>query len=184
MARAKLGDRSGHREASQLHFHKWHSGGWNQEGRGGLEEGVTPPCGVAYGEGGAQISYNDALRRYMMTFVCTAYRCAPNGRCEPSELSLFYSTATNLAVQDWTAPRPIENSTRRYVADPKGGWIIDGGYPSFVSPGCEAGHLGLSGSVFLLKGNPLPTRQFVSRSFTIRPADGTPLSANGCHRNR
>jgi hypothetical protein len=184
MARAKLGDRFGHHEAGQLHFHKWHNGGWTQEGRGGLEDGVTPPCGASYGEGGAQITYTDALQRYMMTFVCTTYRCASAGKCEPSELSLYYSTATNLATQDWTPPQRIENSTRPYVADPKGGWIIDGGYPSFVSPGCKSGHIGLSGTVFFLKGNVLGERQFVSRSFTIRPASPVgergPALANGC----
>ena len=47
-----------------------------------------------------------------------------------------------------------------------------------------ARHLGLSGSVFLMKGNPLGERQFVARSFTIKQA--APLAqrpaamANGC----
>lgn len=52
---------------------------------------------------------------------------------------------------------------------------MDGGYPSFISPGCDQGHLGLSGYVFLLKGNPLADRRFVSREFTIRPP-------GRCHR--
>ena len=88
---------------------------------------------------------------------------------------------------EMTPAQRIENSTYPHVAQPKGGWIVDGGYPSFVSPGCKEGHLGLSGSVFLLKGNPLGERQFVSRSFTIRPA--APVAqrpatlANGCGRS-
>jgi hypothetical protein len=184
MARAKLGDRLGHHEAGQLHFTKWHNGGWTQEGRGGLEDGVSPSCGASYGEGNAQIVYNDALQRYMMTFVCTTYRCASAGKCEATEGALYFSTATSLAAQDWTPAQQIENSTYPHVAQPKGGWIMDGGYPSFVSPGCKEGHLGLSGSVFLLKGNPLGERRFVSRSFTIRPtapvAQRAAALANGC----
>ena len=184
MARAKIGDRSGRREAGQLHFYKWYQGGWTQEGRGGLEDAVSPPCGSSFGEGGAQIEYNDALHRYMMTFVCTTYRCPSSNKCEPTELSLYYSTATSLATQDWTPPRPIENSTYPYLADPQGGQIIDGGYPSFVSPGCEPGHLGLSGTVFFLKGNVLGARRFASRSFTIQPGarsdDNSPALENGC----
>jgi hypothetical protein len=184
MARAKLGDRSGRHEAGQLHFTKWQGGGWTQQGRGGLEDGVNPPCAASSGEGNAQIAYNDALQRYMMTFVCTTYRCASAGKCEATEASLYFSTATSLTVQDWTPPQRIENSTYPRLPQPKGGWIMDGGYPSFVSPDCKEGHLGLSGSVFLLKGNPLGERQFISRSFTIRPAtpivERAPALAIGC----
>ncbi len=169
MARARLGDRLGHHEAGQLRFAKWRNGGWTQEGRGGLEDGVSPPCGASYGEGNAQIAFNDALQRYMMTFVCTTYRCASADKCEATEDALFFSTATSLERQDWTAAQQIENSTYPRVTQPRGGWIMDGGYPSFVSPGCKSGHLGLTGSVFLLKGNPLGERQFVSRLFTIKP---------------
>ncbi len=145
---------------------------------------MSPPCGASYGEGNAQIVYNDALQRYMMTFVCTTYRCASTGKCEATEDALYFSTATSLAAEDWTPAQRIENSAYPHVAQPKGGWIMDGGYPSFASPGCKEGHLGLSGSVFLLKGNPLGERRFVSRSFTIRPA--VPVAqrpaalANGC----
>jgi hypothetical protein len=188
MARAKLGDRSGHHEAGQLHFTKWHNGGWTQEGRGGMEDGVSPPCGASYGEGGAQIAYNDALQRYVMMFICTTYRCVSAGKCEPTEDALYFTTATSLALQDWTPAQRIENSTYPRVVQPNGGWIMDGGYPSFVSPGCKEGHLGLSGSVFLLKGNPLGERRFVSRSFTIRSAapvaQRTGAMENGCGQSQ
>jgi hypothetical protein len=167
IARAKVGDRFGHHEA-RLHFYKWYQGGWTQEGRGGLEEGVSLPCGTSYGEGGAQIEYNDALQSYMMTFHCTTYVCPSPGQCEPTQLSLYYSTATSLAIQDWTPPQLIENSTYRCAKGVNGESKMDGGYPSFTSPGHEPGHIGLSGMVFLLKGNPLGLRQFVSRSFTIK----------------
>jgi hypothetical protein len=187
IARAKLGDRFGHHEAGQLHFTKWHNGGWTQEGRGGQEDGVSPPCGVSYGEGNPQIVYNDALQRYMMIFVCTTYRCAAASKCEATDDSLYFSTATSLAIQDWTPAQLIENSTHPRVALPTGGWIMDGGYPSLVSPGCKEGHLGLTGSIFLLKGNPLGERRFVSRSFMIKPAAPVPQKAaalaNGCEQS-
>jgi hypothetical protein len=188
IARAKIGDHSGHREPDQLHFRKWYKGGWTQEGRGGLEDGIGDKCAPIYGEGGAQIEYNDALGLYMMTFSCTAILC-PGGKCAPSKFSLFYSTATSLAAQDWTTPQPIENSTYPYQPDPKskGNNNIDGGYPSFMSPGCEPGHLGLSGTVFIMKGDGVGERTFASRSFTIksngttRTGDhGAPALANGC----
>ncbi|MBV1704282.1 MAG: hypothetical protein KGI57_09565 [Hyphomicrobiales bacterium] len=187
VARAWLGDRSGHRESGQLHFFKWRAGGWTQKGRGGSEDGASPPCGASYGEGGPQIAYDDALRRYVMTFVCTTYVCPSPGKCEATEDSLFFATATSLAKQDWSPARKIERSTYRRVNRPDGGWIVDGGYPSFVSPGCKPGHLGLTGSVFLLKGDPLGDRRFVSRSFAIKPAApwvaDPAASANGCERN-
>lgn len=184
IARAKIGDRAGHRDEGQLHFYKWYQGGWKGEGRGGEEDAVMPACGASIGEGGGQIEYNDALRRYMMTFVCSTYYCPPTGSCYPTQLSLFYSTATSLTAEDWTEPRLIQNSTYTDEPAPNNSQIIDGGYPSFVSPGCEPGHIGLSGTVFLLKGNPLGNRQFVAREFSIRSL--TPIAKepgqleNGC----
>jgi hypothetical protein len=188
IARAWLGARSGRREVGRLHFHKWYQSGWNAEGRGGLEDGVMPACTTSFGEGNAQLSYNDALGRYMMTFVCSSYTCPTQNNCYAYQDSLYYSTATSLDKQDWTTPQPIQNSTHpRQTAS--AGWIMDDGYPSFVSPGCDQGHLGLSGSVFLLKGNPLGDRRFVSREFTIRPQGPLPSRkdgalANGCEPHR
>lgn len=186
MARARLDEHPTGARPPHLHFMKWYAGGWTQEGRGGLESGAVPPCGAIYGEGGAQITYSDALRRYMITFVCTTYQCSSAGKCKPTELSLYYSIATSLAAQDWTLPRLIANSTRPYGVGPGGEQIIDGGYPSFVSPGCMPGHIGRTGKVFFLKGDPLGERRFVSRSFTIQPlgpiATGALASSNGCSR--
>jgi len=192
MARAHLG------QPGRLHFHKWYvdpktgKGGWTQEGRGGLESGVMQAgCAPAYAEGASQITYNDALGVYMLTFDCTQLACA-NGKCTPTKLSLFYSTATSLETQNWTTPQLIENSTYPILPLPGNtGTLLDGGYPSFMSPTCEPGHLGLSGTVFLLKGSGLGNRQFISRTFTIRPAvsatkSPVPLgsSSNGCKPRR
>jgi hypothetical protein len=188
IARAWLGDRSGRREVGQLQFHKWYRGRWSAEIRGGPEDGVMPACTASFGEGNAQVSYNDALGHYVMTFVCSSYTCPTKNNCYAYQDSLYYSTATSLERQDWTTPQLIQNSTH-----PRGtasvAMIMDGGYPSFVSPGCDQGHIGLSGSVFLLSGNPLGDRRFVSREFTIRPLGPLPpreegALANGCRPHR
>lgn len=137
------------------------------------KEGVLPSCGPSTYQAGAQIAYIDPLRRYVMTFVCIIQPCPSAKNCRPQSLSLFYSTATSLSAQDWTIPRPIQHSTYAYRTDPKGGWTQDGAYPSFVSPECKPGHLGNSGEVFLLKGNPTgPDREFVARTFEIRSTAG------------
>jgi hypothetical protein len=57
---------------------------------------------------------------------------------------------------------------------------FDAWYPSFMSPGCAAGHLGLSGRVFVLNGSPVGPRTFASRSFTIDPPPGMPVDADSC----
>jgi hypothetical protein len=172
IARAKLGDRHGGHVSDPLHFDKWYQGGWTQEGRGGLEDGIGAPCAPGTTQNHAQITYNDALQRYIMTFGCTTFACS-GGKCDPSTLSLYYMTATSLAKQDWTPPQLIENSTYPYVPDPDpkalSRWRIDGGYASFMSPGHEPGHLGLTGTLFFLKGNPLGERRLTSRTFTIKP---------------
>ena len=147
-----------------------------------------PACTTSFGEGNAQLSYNDALGRYMMTFVCSSYRCPTQNNCYAYQDSLYYSTASSLEKQDWTTPQLIQNSTYPRRTTPVG-WIQDGGYPSFASLGCDQGHLGLSGYVLLLKGNPLADRRFVSREFTIRPQGPLPPSekgalANGCRPHR
>ena len=167
IARAWLGDRSGRRESGRLHFYKWNQGKFKGEGRGGPEDGVMPACTASFGEGNAQLSYNDALGRYMMTFVCSSYTCPAPKDCYAYQDALYYSTATSLEKQDWTTPQQIQNSTYPRQQE-TAGWIMDDGYPSFVSPGCDQGHLGLSGYLFLLKGNPLGNRSFVSREFMIR----------------
>jgi hypothetical protein len=174
MARARLGDRSGHRAEGQLQFFKWHAdppgkGGWTQPGRGGLESAVmTSPCvSGPMGEGNAQIIYSDALRLYMMTFVCTKLDCAAGQECKPVSLSWYFATATRLAAQDWSTPQLMANSTRPVTLTGKGmGWH-DGGYPSFMTPGHEPGHIGTTGYALFLKGDPLGPRTMAARTFTI-----------------
>ena len=167
IARAKLGDRFGHHEEGPLHFTKWFNGKWSEKGRGGNESGVTPICQRSSGDGNGQISYNDALHLYMMTFACRTYACKSAGNCTPTELALYFTTATSLEAEDWTQPQLIENSAYPVQVDAQGGQIVDGGYPTFVSPQCRPGHLGLSGKVLFLKGDVIGSRVFAARSFKI-----------------
>jgi hypothetical protein len=159
MARAKLGDKSGHRVEGRLQFHKWYvdsngKGGWTQEGRGGLESAVmTSPCvSGAMSEGHAQIVYNDALRLYMMTFTCTQLDCAAGPECPAVSLSWYYATATSLVAQDWSPPRLMQNSTRPITMNGHGMGLRNGVYASFMTPGREPGHIGTTGYALFLRG--------------------------------
>jgi hypothetical protein len=174
MARAKLGDKSGHRVEGPLQFYKWHvdsngKGGWTQEGRGGLESAVmTSPCASgAMGEGNAQIVYNDALRLYMMTFTCTKLNCVAGQECTAVNLSWYYSTATRLGAQEWSPPQLMQNSTRPVTMTGHGMGLRDGGYASFMTPGHEPGHIGMTGYALFLQGDPLGPRNMAARTFTV-----------------
>jgi hypothetical protein len=186
MARARLGDKSGHRVEGRLQFQKWYvdscgNGGWTQPGLGGLESPVmTSPCvSGPMAENHAQIAYNEALGLYMMTFTCTKLNCVSAQQCTPVSLSWYYSTATSLKAQDWSTPQLVLNSTRPTTATFPGHYLIDGGYASFMTPGCEPGHIGMTGNVLFLQGDPLGPRKMAARTFTIdagmrvlRPACG------------
>ena len=174
MARAKLGDKSGHRVEGRLQFAKWRAnssgkGGWTEDGRGGLESAVmTAPCVPgAMAEGHAQITYNDALKRYMMTFTCTRLNCEAGPTCPAVSLSWYFSTATSLAAQDWGRPQLIENSTRPVTATGHGMGLMDGAYASFMTPGREPGHIGMTGYALFLQGDPLGARNMAARTFTV-----------------
>ena len=172
MARAKLGDKSGHRVEGQ--FYKWYvdsngKGGWTQEGRGGLESAVmTSPCVAGpMSEGHAQIVYNDALRLYLMTFTCTELNCAAGPECPAVSLSWYYSTATSLAAQDWSLPQLMQNSTRPVTMTGHGMGLRNGVYASFMTPGREPGHIGMTGYALFLRGDPIGPRNMAARTFTI-----------------
>ena len=81
IARAKLGG-DGSRQ-----FKKWYVdpktkiGGWTEDGIGGLDSGFTPALGCtepAYQING-QISYIDALRVYLLTYVCARLQRQSDG---------------------------------------------------------------------------------------------------------
>jgi hypothetical protein len=72
IARARLGG------PGKLSFEKWYvdpntnQGGWTEPGLGGNESGLLqmPSCAPAFANQVAQITYNEAYRVYMMTYVC------------------------------------------------------------------------------------------------------------------
>ncbi len=169
VARAQLG------APGQLSFSKWYNGSFSQPGMMGQDSGVLPQGACQGREYNAQISYNDALKEYLMTFVCISSKPNSSGQVEPYQAGWYFSTATSLDAQNWTAPQLIENSQRPVTHacgyDGSGG-SFDGWYPSFVSPGAAAGHTSLSGKVFFLNGCDTGARMFSSRSFTI--TGGTP----------
>jgi hypothetical protein len=99
-------------------------------------------------------------------FVCTSYRLV-SWVPQAFEASWYYSTASSLEPQDWTAPQLIRGSLLP-VAQPcgAGGIGFDGFYPSFMSPGMPPDHLSETRQVFYLDGCNLgPDRKFKSRAF-------------------
>jgi hypothetical protein len=145
-----------------LTFSKWFNGSFSQSGLGGVDSPVLQACPSGVQMNGS-ISYIEALSIYLLTYVCNA--ATSNGTA-----AWYYSTATSLALQDWSAPTIIENS-RFAVTTPcpssHAGDDFDGFYPSFMSPGTDQGHLKLTGYVFYLKGCDVGTRIFASRTFAI-----------------
>jgi uncharacterized protein (TIGR03437 family) len=155
IARAQLGE-------NPLTFLKWYNGSFSQPGIGGLDTGVIPGAGCGNGtHAHPQVSFNDDLGIYLLLFVCPTNSVA----------AWYYSTATSLDLQDWTAPQMIANSqypvTQPCSAAGTGGDQFDGWYPSFMSPGAEAGHTKLTGMVFFQNGCDTGARVFASRTFTI-----------------
>jgi hypothetical protein len=161
VARAQLGG------TGALSFLKWYQGAFSQPGIGGADSGVLSPAGCAGRQAQPEISRNDTYGVYMMTFVCVI---SVGG--VQTQGAWYYSTATNLALQNWTTPQLIANS-QFPITDPctgagSNGAQFDGWYPSLVSPGSPSGHTTATGYVFFLNGcdggNP---RVFSSRTFTI-----------------
>ena len=161
VARAVLGG------SGPVSFSKWSDGAFSEPGIGGMDSSVLPARGCSGHQGNGQISYNDALGLYLMTFVCSS----------PTQGAWYYSTATSLDRENWTAPRLIANSqlpvTQGCATDGTGS-AFDGWYPSFMSPESPAGHTATSGSVFYMFGCDRGSRTFLARTFTItapaRPA--------------
>lgn len=157
VARAKLG-------TDPLVFQKWYNGAFSEAGIGGLDSGVLPKTGCTGRQDMGEITRNDDLGEYLFIFVCES---GPTGARVGA---WYYSTATSLDSQNWTAPQMIQNSqfpvTRPCTGLTAGGQF-DGWYPSFMSPGAAAGHTKLTGLAFLLNGCNIGSRQFMSRTFTI-----------------
>jgi len=146
---------------TQPEFFKWYNGAFSQPGVGGLDSGVTPSIGCTGHQDMGQISYNDDLGLYLLTFVCVS----------KSDAAWYYSTATDLALQNWSVPQQITGSalsiTNNCGDNGTSGQQFDGWYPSFMSPGVAAGHTRLTGMVFYMNGCDTGTHEFMSRTFTI-----------------
>jgi hypothetical protein len=159
MARAKLG-------ADPLDFRKWYQGAFAEPGIGGLDTGVLPGhgCGANGQQHMAEVTFNDDLGQYLMVYVCVA------GPAGSQTGSWYYSTATSLDLQNWTAPEMINGSQFQVTSPCPGlttGGDFDGYYPSLMSPGAAAGHTRLTGRVFFINGCDTGKRTFTSRTFTI-----------------
>ncbi len=174
VARAKLDDDKDDRPERRVTFSKWYQGGFSQPGIGGLDSGVTPGRGCPGYQTHGQISYNEAIGRYLLTFVCVSIE-GPTGHKLAYQAGWYFSTATSLEQQNWTAPQFIAGSQRPVTPKcaPGGmaGNAFDGWYSSFMSPDHPDGHLGATGQVFFLNGCDANAigRKFLSRSFTITP---------------
>jgi hypothetical protein len=154
VARAALGGNG------PVGFSKWNDGAFGEPGIGGQDSGVLPARGCTGHQGMGQISYDDALGLYLMTFVCSG----------TTQGAWYYATATSLERQNWTAPQMIENSQLPVTsgcATDGTGTAFDGWYPSFMSPGSPAGHVATAGSVFYMHGCDRGSRTFLARTFTI-----------------
>jgi hypothetical protein len=160
IARAQLGG------AGQLTFLKWYNGSFSQPGIGGLDSGFLPPGGCVGAQGMGSISRIDSLGVYLLTYVCRSDKAVP------PVAAWYFSTATDLGLQNWSTPQIIANSQYPLAApcpdSNAQGAYFDGWYPSFVSPGSPTGHVSLGGYVFFLNGCDVSTnRVFNSRTFTI-----------------
>ena len=164
VARAKLGG------AGPLTFSKWYNGAFSQPGIGGQDSGVLPSHGCTGYQNMAQISYNDALHSYLMTFICVSVKKDASGAFQPYQAAWYFSTATSLELQNWTAPQLIENSqypVTQACGEVGSGDLFDGWYPSFMSPASTAGNTSKTGYVFFMNGCDTGKRTFMSRTFTI-----------------
>jgi hypothetical protein len=171
MARARLEDDDprSNDPGRRLTFTKWYKGAFSEPGIGGLDGGVTPARGCTGGQQQGQISYDDAIDQYLLTFVCVSLQGPPGNR-KPYQAAWYYSTATSLELQNWTMPQLIQNSQFPLTsgcAYDGSGRSFDGWYPSFVSPNHAEGHLGETGQVFFMSGCDTQKRRFMSRTFTI-----------------
>jgi hypothetical protein len=154
VARATLGG------GGAVAFSKWNGAGFAEPGIGGQDAGVLPARGCSGHQGMGQISFNDVLGLYLMTFVCSG----------TAQGAWYYSTATSLDRQNWSAPQLIGGSQLPVVpgcASDGTGTSFDGWYPSFVSPGVAAGHTAASGTVLFMSGCDRGSRTFLARTFTI-----------------
>lgn len=139
-------------------FSKWHKGGFTAPGLGtsafaspvfASNSGV---CDATQDEKDPGISYNDALGAYLLTLECTDIGTG--------KLALAFSTATDLATENWTPPQVIQGSEDGH------GQTFDW-YSSFITPEAPPGHTGAKGHVIYARGARLGKKVLHIRPFTV-----------------
>jgi uncharacterized protein (TIGR03437 family) len=161
-------------------FQKWYNGSFSQPGIGGMDSGPGSACPGGGSQSHGQISFNDDLGQYLMTLVCA------NTTAATPVAAWYYATATSLDIQDWTPLQMIAGSQFPLTACGASNLLqmFDGWYASFVSPGADAGHTKLTGSVFFMDGCETGARTFGSRTFAITTeAQPAPALASGSLAN-
>jgi hypothetical protein len=157
----------------RLQFRKWYKspaapdGAFSAPGIGGKDSGVLPSQGCAGYQVGADLSWNEHLKSFLMVFVCASV---------PQKTAAWYfSTATSLDRQNWTPPQLVANSQFTLYPAPSqnplcsSGSSFDGWYPSLVTPPLGTGRTAATGYAYFLKGcDGAGTRAFARRYFTIR----------------
>jgi hypothetical protein len=110
VARAKLG-------ADPLNFQKWYNGAFSELGIGGMDGSAIPSACNGRSQFHSEISYNDDLGEYLMIFTCQ------DGPAGTGTSAWYYSTATSLDLQNWTAPQMILNTQFPVTVCPSGNGI-------------------------------------------------------------
>ena len=162
VARAQLG-------SDPVTFFKWYYGSFSQPGIGGLDSPVVTSATCFNGGANPGIYHIDDVGLYLYIATCST----PPGAAAGDSNGMYYSTATSLDLQDWSAPQLIANTqeviTACTGANPgaPAGNSYDGNYPSLMSPGLPPGHINSTGMIFFMDCVGNGTRTFKSRPFTI-----------------
>lgn len=158
-----------------LAFKKWYRGSFSEPGLGGLESSIFSSGAFENCEASGQlktmgsISYVEATRQYLLTFVCISPHGDPSTHAAGPGAAWFFSTNDDLARQDqWSTPQEIIGSWSPF--DPKSTNCNDynGWYPSFMSLNHQPGHLTTSGYVFYMKGCSGGGLTYGGRQFSTR----------------
>jgi hypothetical protein len=165
IARALLGGNG------QVTFSKWNNGSFSSPGIGGADSTMLPAGGCVGSQDMGSIYHFDPLNTFVLIFVCrnqTTHQAA-----------WYFSTATSLELQDWSVPQLVQGSQSSLAVPCPGanntdGQQFDGWFPSFVSPGAAAGHIGQAGYAFYGTGCNTDKRGFARRTFAIGVAANAP----------
>jgi hypothetical protein len=185
MARARLDEGS-----ATLQFAKWDGRAFASQGIGGsaapiLPSGSFASCGaIGQNQSQASVSYVDETRQYLLLFICGSPGDPATGRDANSPGSAwFWSTSDDLSdPTGWNTPQEVAGTWQiRDTGTPPGSYgcsSYDGWYPTLMSLGRPAGHLGTSGYAFYMRGclggggasGTPPKRQYSTRQLTMTVA--------------